>query len=162
MKNLWNKKKSIIISMVILAMLTTLNSITFAKETESTEIENISIVDDTSYSLNNVTPNSPFIYQGQFIFNTMTPYTVFEGDNVSISSVATDSNGNAVTGATIHVELVEEGTGNVVASLNVAADGYADVATGTITSGKRYRFTCLSDKLHMDTTFSIRLVAVVY
>lgn len=161
MKALRNKKICILFSMMILILSFT-SVVSFAEDNVVTEIAPIFAQGDT-ITTQSVTPNTPYIYQTNFVFNLTTPYEVYSGGSrVSISAVATDENGNTVTGAGIHVALLEMETGNSVATLNISADGVAKVANGDIVSGRNYCFECTTDKLHMDQLFSIRVVAVVF
>lgn len=161
MKTLRNKKLSVVLSVIMIILSFTSVSV-FAEENVTKEISPILVTEDTVSPLD-VTPTTPYIYQTSFIFNFTTPFEVYTGGNrVSISAVATDVDGNTVTGAGIHVALIEYETGNVVATLNIAADGVAKVANGDIVSGRNYCFRCTTDKLHMDTQFSIRVVSVVF
>ena len=163
MKKLRNKKICTIIGMImILASVFSISA--FAEENEAVDVAPKVITQDVTVSpLGIINPSCPFIYQTTFLFNGTSPYETFEGgNNVVISASATDQNGNSVSGATIHVELCEYSTGNTVASLNSTVDGEATVAYGSITPGGSYCFEYTSDMLHMDTWFTVRLVAVVY
>lgn len=163
MKLLRNKKLSLFLAMVMMILSFTSVVNVFAENDVPIEITPTVITDDSGISTQSVSPSSPYIHQGTFVFNATTPFEEYTGgSNVSISAVATDTDGNAVPGASVYIELYEYETGNVVATLTISADGNAKVANGTIVSGRSYRFECTTDKLHMDTWFRIRLVSVVY
>lgn len=163
MKSLRNKKLSLFLAMVMMVLSFTSMVTAFAEDNVATEITPTLTTDDSGIPTQSVNPNSPYIYQGSFISNATTSFDEYTGgSNVSISAVATDTIGNAVSGATIHIELVEYETGNTVATLNISADGTAKVANGTIVSGRHYRFEYTADLLHLDMYFRIRLVSVVF
>lgn len=162
MKLLRNKKLSMILSMVMIILSFT-SVAAFAEENSVKQISPVLLTEENGVSPLTVTPTTPYICQTSFIFSGTTGFEVYSGgDQVSISAVATDMNGNAVSGASIYIELYEYETGNVVATLNIKADGTAKVANGNIVSGRSYRFEYTADKLHMDQQFSIRLVSVVF
>ena len=163
MKSLRNKKLSLFLAMVMMVLSLTSMVTAFAEDNVPTEITPTLTTDDSGISTQTVSPSSPYIHQGTFVFNATTPFEEYTGGrNVSISAVATDTDCNAVSGASIYIELYEYETGNVVATLTISADGTAKVANGTIVSGRHYSFECTTDKLHMDTWFRIRLVSVVF
>ena len=163
MKLLRNKKLSLFLAMVMMVLSFTSVVNVFAEDDVPIEITPTVITDDSGISTQSVSPSSPYIYQGTFVFNGTTSYEEYTGgSNVSISAVATDTSGNAVSGASVYIELFEYETGNAVATLTISADGNAKVANGAIVSGRHYRFEYTSDMLHMDTVFRIRLVSVVF
>ncbi len=111
---------------------------------------------------NNVTPQSPLVYENVFLNNGKIDSMPYNGNKVSISSLVTDENGNVVSGAYVKVKFYEASTDSLIALMDVNANGKVQSMSSNIVSGKSYYFTYESNLKNPDKKFRIRVVSVVY
>lgn len=115
-----------------------------------------------SNSVNSVTPQRPLVYEDYFVNNGKIDPMPYNGNKVSISSLATDANGNAISDAYIKVKFYNAISNTLVASMDVNANGKVQSVSSNIISGQDYYFTYESNLKYSTKTFKIRIVSVVY